>query len=234
MMSLKYFILLGFVVITNNLYSQVLASEKARRTMLYSNALNSLKNSVAKMRDSLSTKDDTDTFSRSNLVKLRQIEDTIYVMSDSYTSKLSIMPVACIDKYTLDYLNYIDLINYLYRAKSKDSISAIYDFIQEDLKIKKSVGWGINDTNIGLVKVKVRALDNRSGKELNGIKVFIKPVYTIAKRFIEEFNPTNNAVKDDVSPGRKLIYLEQQGKRAASREVTIGLNSKGYIYDFIL
>jgi hypothetical protein len=90
------------------------------------------------------------------------------------------MPVTCIDKYTLDYLNYIDLINYLHQAKSKDSNSSIYNFTQVDLKIKRSVGFGINDTNIGLVKV--RALDYKSGKELNGFRVFIKPIYTISEK----------------------------------------------------
>lgn len=104
-----------------------------------------------------------------------------------------------------------------------------------DLSLKRNLAWELNEDNsTGLVKVTVRVLDKKNGKELNGVRVFIKPIYAIAKRFIEEFNPTSNAVKDDVSPGRKLIYIERDGRRAGAREETIGLKSKGYVYDFIL
>ena len=235
-MYLKYcFVFVVLLSTTNKLFSQVKTIDSISQTILYLKSVDSLNETIFNMQKSLIKKSTSDTSFKSLLNKINQIERSFSSLTNISSRKLAQIPTRCKDKLKLDYDNYKDLINYTSNTKNVDSISAIYNFIQEDIILKKNLAWGLNDNPLaGLVKVTVRVLDKQSGKELNGIRVFIKPIYAIAERFIEEFNPTSNAVKDDVSPGKKLIYIEQNGRRAGSRQEKILLNPTGYIYDFIL
>lgn len=139
-----------------------------------------------------------------------------------------------LQKYYDEVENYNALLQQAQQIEDPDSLSSILTFIEEDVSLK----YDLQNTDpekrkASLVNVKVRVLDPGGDKEQSGYLVFVKPELSLDPRHIEAFNPTNNALKE-ISPGKKLIWIEKNGKRIEQRKTGIRKSSETVLVDFVL
>lgn len=138
-----------------------------------------------------------------------------------------------IQKYYAEIDNYNSLMLSAMMMENADSISELLDYIEKDLEIKyEPEATDPELRKAKLVKVKVRVLDSLN-REQFGFMVFVKPEISLNPSHIETFNPTNNAEKD-IAPGKKLIWIERNGKRINERKEGIRKSSGLVLVDFIL
>jgi len=138
-----------------------------------------------------------------------------------------------LQKYYNEIDNYNSLMASAMMMDNVDSISELLDYIEKDLEIKyEPEATDPELRKAKLVKVKVRVLDSLN-REQFGFMVFVKPEISLNPSHIETFNPTNNAEKD-IAPGKKLIWIERNGKRINERKEGIRKSSELVLVDFIL
>lgn len=193
----------------------------------------------------------------SNLEKLNRIIEKKAAHNEKYKDlqvridKLSLLLFGCLNelesgsyygsndretlqKYYDEVENYNSLLKQAQRINDTDSLSAIIHFIEEDVSLK----YDLQNTDPGkrkasLVNVKVRVLDPGGDKEQSGYLVFVKPELSLDPRHVEAFNPTNNALKE-IAPGKKLIWIEKNGKRIEQRKTGIRKSTETILVDFVL
>jgi hypothetical protein len=138
-----------------------------------------------------------------------------------------------IEKYYNEIDNYNSLMVSIMMMYNIDSINEVLDYIEEDLEIKYEPGATNPELRKAkLVKVKVRVLDSLN-REQFGFMVFVKPEISLNPSHIETFNPTNNAEKE-IAPGKKIIWIERNGKRISERKEGIRKSPGLVMVDFIL
>lgn len=124
-----------------------------------------------------------------------------------------------------------------------ESFNTTFDLILKDLYAKTVIskrGGGkqsriIKRDVIANCKVQIRVLDTL-GKELSGYEPFLKPEASLDSKLTVAFNPTNNATRADIVPGRKRIWIEKNGKIIKSRTdiVYASYNNSLQVVDFII
>lgn len=138
-----------------------------------------------------------------------------------------------IEKYYNEIDNYNSLMNSAMFMDNADSISELLDYIEQDLEFKyEPLATDPELKKAKLVKVKIRVLDSLN-REQFGFMVFVKPEISLNPSHIETFNPTNNAEKE-IAPGKKLIWIERNGKRINERKEGIRKSPGLVMVDFIL
>lgn len=129
-----------------------------------------------------------------------------------------------VDKYFDEIGNYSLLLKSAENSSSPDSIDAILNFIESDLSYKYDNSPEPSEITAHLVSVRVRVLDSSGSQELVGYNVFVKPELSVDPLLVETFNPTRNAVKE-ITPGRKIVWIEKNGIRVQERRTGIRKSS---------
>lgn len=141
---------------------------------------------------------------------------------------------AVVQKYYEEIDNYNDLLKYMENLDDADSLDSILSFMEEDLGYKYSTeGTTDSERRASLVTVKVRVLDSTGDREEPGYMVFVKPEFSVNPRHIESFNPTSNAIKE-ILPGKKLVWIERDGRRIDQRKTGIRISPRTVFVDFII
>ncbi|MGZ3833359.1 MAG: hypothetical protein ACXVB0_07545 [Mucilaginibacter sp.] len=161
---------------------------------------------------------------------LYKINKLLVIINDSKNQMINLTNSDCKEQLSAEFDNYTALINRSIKLKSKDSAALWLDFIRKDLIIKMNRPNEGLTGNMGLVSVKVSVLDT-GANELPGYKVFIKPLISITKHSVLEYNPTPNAIKS-ILPGLKVIWYESNGTMIEKRTELIKWTTNPTIYDF--
>lgn len=141
---------------------------------------------------------------------------------------------AVVKKYYEEIDNYNDLLKYMENLDNADSIDSILSFMEEDLGYKYSTESSPGtERKASFVTVKVRVLDSTGNREEPGYMVFVKPEFSVNPRHIESFNPTSNAIKE-ILPGKKLVWIERDGKKIDQRKTGIRISPQTVFVDFII
>ncbi len=135
-----------------------------------------------------------------------------------------------LNKYYGELENYGMLISDSVLFNDPDSLENLIRFIREDLELKYDNSSVISSA---LVRLRVRVLNAAGNRELPGYQVYVKPEISVDSRLIEMFNPTTNAVKL-IAPGKKLIWIEKDGKRFGERKEGIRRSAGRLTVDFII
>lgn len=137
-------------------------------------------------------------------------------------------------KYYEEIENYNDLLKYMENIDNTDSIDSILSFMEEDLSLKYSTESAPGaERKASFVTVKVRVLNESGDREEPGYMVFVKPEFSVNPRHVESFNPTSNAIKE-ILPGKKLVWIEKDGRRIDQRKTGIRISPQTVFVDFII
>lgn len=141
---------------------------------------------------------------------------------------------AVVRKYYEELDNYNDLLKYMENIDNPDSIDSILHFMEEDLSLKYSTDNPAgSERKASFVTIKVRVLNSSGDREEPGYMVYVKPEFSVNPRHIESFNPTSNAIKE-ILPGKKLVWIEKDGKKIDQRKTSIRISPGTVFVDFII
>ncbi|MGC4035703.1 MAG: hypothetical protein QM764_07050 [Chitinophagaceae bacterium] len=134
---------------------------------------------------------------------------------------------------SLELINYSTLLKSLSEVSELKEVQKVLNFIDDDLSLKTDI---LRDSTLPAgdkgINVKVRVLDSSATREISGYDVFAKPEISLDPRLIETFNPTNNAIKE-ISPGRKVFWIEKDGKIIKRRIEGISITAQSpVVIDF--
>ncbi|RPD42920.1 hypothetical protein EG028_01075 [Chitinophaga barathri] len=117
--------------------------------------------------------------------------------------------------------NYAALMNASFAFKQPDSIIAVLGYIEDDISGKMTGAGAASPVTPALVNVKVSVEEEGApGVQIPGIKVFIKPEMVLAPRYTEELSTGATPLKR-LMPGRKIIWIEQDGKVLAEKKTIV-------------
>lgn len=128
-----------------------------------------------------------------------------------------------LNSYFKNYTNLIDsFLNSSYPSAYRNySVKQVTTYLAMDIYLKYRDGMvnGIDNRHAtsDMATVRIKVLDN-NGVELAGYKPFIRPFLSLENIAIIRFNPTNNAIRNDITPAWYLVWIEKDGRKIESSD----------------
>jgi hypothetical protein len=159
------------------------------------------------------------------------LEDVNFLV-DTWLQRIDTLPYR--RQYATELVNYAGLLDSASRKLDLVDIPMFLHFLDDDLTYKLDIQR--NDPNQDVpetVTVKVRVYDSTHIRELPGYTPFVKPEISLDSRLKEAFNPTTNAEKN-ILPGKKLFWIEKNGKVLQYRNEGVKAGKAKVYIDFII